>query len=109
MKQLLVFLFSMMFSVAAFAQFPLGSDENGIRAYFGKNIPYISAQDFTTQDSIKAVCFIKVKEVGDYTFYFDNAGICFSYTVTYDNKEMTDLVKRFNNQFVKIYATRWTA
>ena len=109
MKQLVIFFFFTAFSFTASAQFPLGSDANTIKAYFDKNIPYLSAQDFKTVDGTNAVCYRKFKEIGDYSFYFDGKGQCFTYTVTYDKNELRDLEKRFDFKFVRIYPTRWTA
>ncbi|MGZ3751799.1 MAG: hypothetical protein ACXVAU_11015, partial [Mucilaginibacter sp.] len=86
MKHLVLFLVFAAISVSAFAQFPLGSDRNEIKAYFDKNVSYASVGEFKTDDGTDALCFTKVKVVGDYTFYFDNNGLCTSYVVTYDEK-----------------------
>jgi hypothetical protein len=99
MKHLILFLLLATFSVSAFAQFPLGSKEKEIRAYFDKNIPYASAIDFKTKDGANGVCFRKVRVVGDYTFYFDNDGYCNYYVVTYDNNELDNIVKRLNTAY----------
>ena len=107
MKQLIIlFLFSTL-SLSAFAQFPLGSKMTGIKAYFAENIPYASIQEFKTKEGVDAVCFTKVKVIGDYTFYFDNNGNCSSYVVTYDVNELSDLKTRFDAKFCRMQETRW--
>lgn len=107
MKQLiLLFLFTTL-SVSAFAQFPLGSKVDNIKAYFAQNIPYASIQEFKTKEGVSAICFTKVKVVGDYTFYFDNNGNCSSYIVTYDNNELTDVQMRFDVKFCRMQETKW--
>lgn len=95
-------------SVSAFAQFPLGSNAQKIKAYFAQNIPYASAQTFKTEKG-DAICFTKVRVVGDYTFYFDYNGICIEYVVTYDRKDMKDVVSRFDGQFCKLQNTKWVS
>jgi hypothetical protein len=110
MKQLIfLFFFLATFSVSAFAQFPLGSEMSKIKAYFADNIPYASVQEFNTEDGTKAICFTKVKVVGDYTFYFDYYGKCSSYVVTYDRSELPDLTRRFDAKFCIEYNTKWIA
>jgi hypothetical protein len=110
MKQLiLLFFFLVTFSVPAFAQFPLGSERSKIKSYFADNIPYASVQDFKTEDGRNAMCFTKVKVVGDYTFYFDGYGKCSSYVVTYDRNELPDLIRRFDARFCRGYITKWIA
>jgi hypothetical protein len=95
-------------SVSAFAQFPLGSNAQKIKAYFAQNIPYASAQTFKS-DKGDAICFTKVRVIGDYTFYFDYNGICTEYVVTYDRKDMKDVVSRFDGQFCKLQNTKWVS
>jgi len=109
MRRLLFIFLLAICSHSAFAQFPLGSNATQIKAYFDTNIAYLNEQDFKTENGTPAMCFRKVKEVGDYVFYFDSNGNCFTYTVTYDKNELPDLVSRFDNRFVKIYSTKWTA
>jgi hypothetical protein len=104
-----MFIFLVTCSISAFAQFPLGSDINKIKSYFAENISYASVQEFKTENDIDAICFTKVKVVGDYTFYFDQNGLCSSYVVTYDRKELRDLIHRFDNKFCRLLATKWVA
>jgi len=107
MKQLLLIASLVICSISAFAQFPLGSDRAKIKAYFAANVPYATVQEFKTGNGNTALCFTKVKVVGDYTFYFDYAGLCSSYIVTYDKSELADVTKRFDNQFCHVKNTKW--
>ena len=109
MKQLIILLFLITTSASAFAQFPLGSTAGQIKAYFGDNVQYASLQEFKTKDDVKAICFTKVRVVGDYTFYFDDYGKCSSYVVTYDLKDEDDVIHRFDNQFCRMEAAEWEA
>jgi hypothetical protein len=109
MKQLIIIIALAISSTSAFAQFPLGSDVSKIKAYFAENVSYASAQEFKTEDGTKGVVFTKVKVVGDYTFYFDYAGICTSYIVTYDKAEMANLTQRFDSQFCRTQSAEWTS
>lgn len=95
------------FSMSAFAQFPLGGNLKEIKAYFAQNIPYASIQKFKTEEGVNAVTFTKVRVVGDYTFYFDNKGTCSSYVVTYDKKELSNLLNRFDAAFVRVLDSKW--
>ena len=106
MKKIALLSLLITLSVSAFAQFPLGSNVQKIKAYFAQNIPYASAQTFKAEKG-DAICFTKVRVVGDYTFYFDYNGICTEYVVTYDRKDMKDLVTRFDGQFCKLQNTKW--
>lgn len=108
-KQGILLFLCIIFSIPALAQFPLGSRVEKIKAYFADNIPYAAVQEFKTPDGINALCFTKVKVVGDYTFYFDANGNCSSYIVTYDNEELPDLIRRFDLKFCRIHATEWAA
>lgn len=107
MKPILLLLFFTILSVSAFAQFPLGSNINKIKAYFAENVPYASVQEFKAENGSNAVCFTKVKVVGDYTFYFDNNGLCNFYIVTYDRKDLKEVVYRFDNKFCKLFSNKW--
>lgn len=109
MRQIILLFLLLSSSITASAQFPLGSDMNKIKTYFAFNIPYASAQEFRTENGLKAICFTKVKVVGDYVFYFDFNGLCTYYVVTYDKKELPDLIKRFDNRFCRMYPTKWIA
>ncbi|HVS93212.1 MAG TPA: hypothetical protein VHE59_14330 [Mucilaginibacter sp.] len=109
MKHLCLFLFLATASLSAFAQFPLGSNEKEIRAYFDKNIPYAQAVDFTTKRGVNAVCFNKVKVIGDYTFYFDEDGNCSYYVITYDVAELHDVIKRLDGEYCVVKETSWEA
>ena len=109
MKQLILIFFMAMYTATAFAQFPLGSDKVKIKKYFDKNISYTYVQEFKTDSGTQAMCFTKVGVVGDYTFYFNNDGLCMSYEVTYDKKELTALEERFDNEFRKVFPTKWVS
>lgn len=109
MKQLFLFLFFAISSVPAFAQFPLGSNAESIKVYFDDNIPYASLQTFKTREGVNALCFTKVKVVGDYTFYLDESGNCSSYVVTYDVDELPELNARFDKEFCRLRETKWQA
>jgi len=94
---------------SAFAQFPLGFSEKKIKSYFDQNISYASAVDFKTANGTSAVCFTKVKVVGDYTFFFNASGICTSYIVTYDKNELKDFVTRLDYNYCRIQSQKWEA
>ena len=109
MKHIILTIVLAAFSLSAFAQFPLGTTKEKIVAYFGEHIRYACAQEFKTDDGIPAICFTKVRVVGDYTFYFDKYDVCTSYTITYDKKELNDLVTSFDKQFCREEMAKWTA
>jgi len=109
MKRLILFVFLIACSASAFAQFPLGSNLQKIKTYFADNIPYASVQEFKADNGDDAICFTKVKVVGDYTFYFDKKGECSSYIVTYDKSEWRGLAHRFDNKFCRMGDTKWIA
>jgi len=109
MKHLILFLILSTFSISAFAQFPLGSDINEIKAYFDNNVPYASAQTFKTSNGTNALCFTKVRVVGDYTFFFDFNGLCTSYIVTYDEKELPEVTRLFDKKYCRTQMDKWTA
>lgn len=107
MKHLfLVALLSVCF-VTAFAQFPLGSKPEQIKAYFDNHISYASAQEFTTKEGNKGLCFTKVRIIGDYTFYFDAYGYCTYYVVTYGTDELPGLLRRFDYEFCRVENAQW--
>jgi hypothetical protein len=107
MKRLFLLISLVTLSVSAFAQFPLGGEINKIKAYFAENVPYASVLEFKTEDGSNAICFTKVKEVGDYTFYFDHNGLCDFYIVTYDRKDLKDVISRFDGKFCKLFSNKW--
>ena len=107
MKHLLLSLFLLTFSVTAFAQFPLGSNKGEIKSFFAENIQYASVQEFNTDNGTPALCFTKSWALGDYTFYFDSFGVCTSYVVTYDKKELAETIQRFDTEFCRLQATKW--
>ena len=109
MKRLSILLFLLICSVSAFAQFPLGSTKNEIKAYFDQTVPYSRVDEFKVDNSINAICFTKVKVLGDYTFFFDFSGTCTSYIVTYDKSEFSELEKRFDSKFCRIQPNEWEA
>ncbi len=108
MRQLVIIALFSTLSFSAFAQFPLGADKEKIALYFAANIPYASAQEFKTKNGEDALCFTKVRVVGDYTFYFNEERECTSYIVTYDSKEINDIIRRFDRKFCLTSATEWT-
>lgn len=107
MKRLTLLLLLATFSLSAFAQFPLGSKLKDIKSYFAQNVAYASMQKFKTEDGSNAVCFTKVRVVGDYTFYFDKAGDCSSYVVTYDQRELREVSSRFDVEFNRTQEAKW--
>ena len=109
MKRSIILLFLVICSVSAFAQFPLGSTKNDIKAYFDQNVSYSRVDEFKVDNSTNAICFTKTKVVGDYTFFFDFTGLCTSYIVTYDKNELPALEKRFDNQFCRVQKNEWEA
>jgi hypothetical protein len=109
MKRLFLLLLLIISFSSAFAQFPLGGDMPKIKAYFAETVPYATVQEFKTESGADAICFTKVKVVGDYTFYFDLNGLCTYYIVTYDRKELPDLTHRFDNKFCKLRTANWVS
>jgi hypothetical protein len=107
MKHIILLFALTVCSITAFAQFPLGSNKEEIKAYFNENINYATAIDFKTQDGVEALCLAKVRIVGDYTFLFDTRGHCSSYTVTYGLDELPEVVSRFDEQFCREDMTNW--
>jgi len=108
MKQLFIIALFSTLSFSALAQFPLGANKKNIASYFAVNVPYASVQEFKTKNGEEALCFTKVRVVGDYTFYFNEDALCTSYTVTYESKQVNDIIWRFDRKFCRISATEWT-
>lgn len=96
-------------SLSAAAQFPLGSTMPEIKAYVDSNVPYATAQEFQAKSGDSAICFTKVKVVGDFTFYFDHNGVCSSYVVTSDKREAGDVVYMLDHKYCKLESTRWVS
>lgn len=109
MKSLPILLLLIVLSVTASAQFPLGSTIPKIKAYFDKNIPYASVQEFSAEPGDTAICFTKVKVVGDFTFYFDHDGLCTSYIVTYDKQDQDELVYMLDHNYCHLENTKWAS
>jgi hypothetical protein len=108
MKYIFLFLVCINLSFTASAQFPLGSSRDRIMDYFADNVQYASLQLFKADNGTDALCFYKVRVVGDYTFYFNHDGLCTSYIETYDEKEMPAVIYRFDRRFCRISANKWT-
>jgi hypothetical protein len=108
MKQLILIIALSIMSVSAFAQFPLGASKENIATYFSANVPYASAQEFKTKKGEDALCFTKMRVIGDYTFYFNEEGACASYTETYDQKQIDEIIWRFDRKFCRVSETEWT-
>jgi len=107
MKTLPILLLFVTLSLTAAAQFPLGSTMPKIKAYFYKNVPYSAVQEFKTDDGDVAICFTKVKVVGDFTFYFDHNGICTSYVETYGRRDLNEVESLLDHKYCRLDATRW--
>jgi hypothetical protein len=107
MKQLIIIALFSTLSFSAFAQFPLGANEDNITSYFAVNVQYASAQEYKTKTG-EALCFTKVRVVGDYTFFFNDEQVCTSYTETYDAKQINDVIWRFDRKFCRTSETEWT-
>ena len=108
MKQLIIIAALSIMSFSAFAQFPLGASKENISTYFSANVAYASAQEFKTKNGVEAICFTKIRVIGDYTFYFNDQGECASYTETYDQKQLDEIIWRFDRKFCRVSATEWT-
>lgn len=108
MKRLiLIFIFSV-FSVAAFAQFPLGASKDNITSYFAGNVQYASFQEFKTKNGNEALNYTKTRVLGDYTFYFNEDGNCNCYSETYDQKQLDEIIWRMDRKFCRLSATEWS-
>ncbi len=108
MKQLIIIALFSALSFPAFAQFPLGANKENITLYFALNVQYASAQEFKTNNGEEALCFTKVRVVGDYTFFFNKEEVCTSYTETYDTNQINDVMWRLDRKFCRISDTEWT-
>lgn len=107
MKQPILIIGLLMFSVTVFAQFPLGASKENITAYFAGNVQYASFQEFRTKAGNEAFCYTKTRVLGDYTFYFNHDGTCNTYTETFDKKQLDELIWRYDRKFCRISATEW--
>ena len=107
MKRLILLITLSVLSVSAFAQFPLGATKEEIKSYFGENVSYANVQEFKTANGSEALCFTKVRIIGDYTFLFNFDGVCTSYVETYDKKDMSEVVWRFDRKFCRLGTTIW--
>jgi len=108
MKRLTLIIIFSIFSVAAFAQFPLGASKENITSYFAGNVQYASFQEFKTKNGNEALNYTKTRVLGDYTFYFNQDGNCEAYTETYDKQQMDELIWRMDRKFCRISATEWS-
>jgi outer membrane lipoprotein-sorting protein len=95
-------------SSMAFAQFPLGANQENISQYFESAIQYSSYQHFKTKEGSEAMCYTKTRVLGDYTFYFDKDGLCNTYTETYDKQQLDDVVWRMDRRFCRLSANEWS-
>ncbi|MFI5160435.1 MAG: hypothetical protein ACHQHN_04120 [Sphingobacteriales bacterium] len=107
MKHLIIIALFSTLSFSAFAQFPLGANKENITTYFAVNVQYASAQEYKTKTG-EALCFTKVRVVGDYTFQFNDEQVCTSYTETYGTKQINDVIWRMDRKFCRISGTEWT-
>lgn len=89
------------------AQFPLGSTMPKIKAYFYKNVPYSFVQEFKTDGGDTAICFTKVKVIGDFTFYFDHHGVCTSYVVTYGKQDQKEVEYLLDHKYCRLEIKKW--
>jgi hypothetical protein len=107
MKGLPMLLLLTILSVSAFAQFPLGSTMPKVKAYFYRNVPYSFVQEFKAENGDTAICFTKVKVLGDFTFYFDHNGVCTYYVVTYGKQEQPEVVHLLDHKYCKTESAKW--
>jgi hypothetical protein len=107
MKRLFLIALLAVFSISAYAQSPLGSSKEEIKAFFAGNVSYAVAQEYVTKDGTSALNFTKVRIVGDYTFYFNQEGICTKYTETFDSKDQTKLMWRLDRKFCRMTDSTW--
>jgi hypothetical protein len=94
-------------SSAAMAQFPLKASRRTIKNYFDEHVPYASQREFNTQEGIKALCFTKVKVIGDYTFHFNQTDECDFYIETYDKKEANRVTSYLNKILCPLTSSTW--
>ena len=106
MKRLPILFLFLALSLSAAAQFPLGSTKLKITTYFGEHVPYSFVQEFSTENG-DAICFTKSKLIGDFTFYFDNSGICRSYIVTYGKEDFDNVEHLLDSRYCRLEQTRW--
>jgi hypothetical protein len=107
MKSFTLSIFFLVFSTAAFAQFPLGANKDNIYQFFERSVQFASFQEFKTKDGNEAVCYTKTRVLGDYTFYFDQEGNCGTYTETYDKRQLKDVIWRMDRRFCRISDKEW--
>ena len=107
MKRLPILLLFVTLSLSAAAQFPLGSTMPKIKTYFGQNVPYSFVQEFRADNGDTAICYTKSKGIGDFTFYFDNNGICHSYIVTYGREDFREVESLLDHKYCHLDVTRW--
>jgi|SRR5579863_3559502 len=107
MKQLILVIVLSVLSVKVFAQFPLGSSKESITAYFANNVQYSSFHEFKTTGGNDAMCYIKTRILGDYTFYFNPDGTCGAFIETYDRKQLNEIIWRYDRKFCRISLTEW--
>jgi|GEM_PF-743756 len=108
MKRLTLIIIFSIFSVAAFAQFPLGASKENITEYFAGNVQYSSFQEFRTKNGMEALNYTKTRVVGDYTFYFNNEGTCSIYAETYDKQQLEEIIWRMDRKFCRLSANEWS-
>jgi len=107
MKRLPILLLFVILSLSAAAQFPLGSTMPKIKTYFSQNVPYSFVQEFTAENGDTAICFTKSKGIGDFTFYFDNNGICQCYVVTYGKEDFHSVESLLDHKYCRLEQARW--
>lgn len=109
MKRLPILLLFVVFSLSAAAQFPLGSTMPKIKTFFSEHVPYSFVQEFRADNGDLAICFNKSKGIGDFTFYFDNDGICRSYVVTYGKEDFREVETLLDQKYCHVEITRWVS
>lgn len=109
MKRLPILLLFIILSLSAAAQFPLGSTMPKIKTYFSEHVPYSFVQEFRADNGDLAICFNKSKGIGDFTFYFDNDGLCRSYIVTYGNEDFHEVESLLNQKYCCVETNRWVS
>ena len=87
----------------------LVEDDENLRFLVSERLQSEGYKVLEADNGDDAICFTKVKVVGDYTFYFDKKGECSSYVVTYDKAEWRTLAHRFDNKFCRMGDTKWIA
>ena len=107
MRRLPILFLFVAVSLSAAAQFPLGSTMPKIKTYFGQHVPYSFVQEFRADNGDTAICFTKSKAIGDFTFYFDNNGLCRSYVVTYGKNDFREVESLLDRKYCHVDAARW--